>query len=394
MNGKPVSKKDDMAMSVARKNVGMAVCLLLAAASLSWVIYFYRNSEQTHKGFEDAKQKVLSLETQIQNLERILQEQRTRIESLQTAHDRTGKSATADGDQNPNLRIDLNDPNQEDRRSQVLKAILQDAVVQIVKKNTGETETEELDLLKAENAKLKLEIEQLRSSLTPNLQVKEATALAAAQNDPAAEWNTQKTPVQKVSYLQSLSQLSSQRDPQIIPILEQALLDLDPQVCLAASELLGEYLSPEILPAIEKALASPNEKVRLNAMDSLANIDDPAAATLMGLALNDVSESVRTKSLEAIKQQEGDRQLASLSAAMASQYNDVKTEALSLLELRGDHKAVPVIMGGLLDANPEYRQEVNSALNFLIEQEFETYEQAIKWWENNNNRFDENLFEK
>ena len=40
-----------------------------------------------------------------------------------------------------------------------------------------------------------------------------------------------------------------------------------------------------------------------------------------------------------------------------------------------------------------FREEVNSVLYFLIDQEFETYEDAIAWWDQNQHKYDEDLFE-
>ena len=123
-------------------------------------------------------------------------------------------------------------------------------------------------------------------------------------------------------------------------------------------------------------------------------LSNPAVADVLSLALNDNSERVRNRVMDTIRQQEGDLQLSALAAAMSSGYEDVKTEALSLLELRGDHKSVPIIIDGLKDSNPEYREEVNSVLSALIDQEFSSYDKAIKWWNKNKDRYDNDLFEK
>ena len=210
----------------------------------------------------------------------------------------------------------------------------------------------------------------------------------------STEWQTKQNPVHKINFLESLADLSMERDPEILPILRQALEDPDPEVCLEASKLLKEYRSPEVLPVIETALLSSNEEVRLNALEPLSEIEDPQVSDLLSTPLNDSSEAVRNEALEVINWQKGDIQLNSLSIAMISEYGDVKKEALSLLEVRGDHKPVPVIMAGLNDPNPEYCEEVNSALSFLVDQEFNSYDEAMAWWDSNKERYDQDLFEK
>jgi hypothetical protein len=51
-------------------------------------------------------------------------------------------------------------------------------------------------------------------------------------------------------------------------------------------------------------------------------------------------------------------------------------------------------LSGRKDANPDFRDEVKSAISFLVSQDFDTYDQAKKWWNANRNKFDNELTEK
>jgi Skp family chaperone for outer membrane proteins len=278
-----------------------------------------------------------------------------------------------------------------------LLAIIDEAMAgRIQASGDAEAGTGHLQRLQHENATLKKELERLRAKLAELTSSTRLAALAPAQSREQIlnEWSLQRSPTRQIAYIESLSELSAERDPAVFPVIEQAINNPDPEVAVAASDLLADYKSPEVLPVVEKALLSPNEEVRMNALEPLDDIDSADVADVMAIALNDDSQAVREKALETIDLQEGNVQLDCLWEAMLSDYQGVKTEALSMLELRGDHPTVPIIIEGLKDTNPEYRQEVNSVLSFLIDQEFDSYDAAAQWWSENQNRYDDDLFEK
>jgi hypothetical protein len=64
-----------------------------------------------------------------------------------------------------------------------------------------------------------------------------------------------------------------------------------------------------------------------------------------------------------------------------------------MLEDRSDHKAVDILIEGLKDANPDFREQVNTSLSNLLDldQEFKTYKEAKDWWSKNQNKYDAEL---
>ncbi len=230
------------------------------------------------------------------------------------------------------------------------------------------------------------------------------TAVAAAPRSRAvadqaadgllAEWQAMDDPAEKVAFLESLRQIGQEPPRELLPIIREALEDPDPDVVLAASGILADYTSGEVLPLVERALMSPNEEVRMNALEPLEHISDPRVAGLYVTALEDPSEDVRSLALEKIGEREDQVQLDVLATAMRSSFEDVRYEALSLLEFRGDHASVPVIIEGLRSQDTEFREAVHAALNFLFDQEFDSYDQAAAWWRQNSSRYDEDLVEK
>ena len=53
-----------------------------------------------------------------------------------------------------------------------------------------------------------------------------------------------------------------------------------------------------------------------------------------------------------------------------------------------------ILITGLKDSNPDFRDTVKSAIEFLVSQEFNTYDQAKKWWDANRGKYNDDLSEK
>jgi hypothetical protein len=87
-------------------------------------------------------------------------------------------------------------------------------------------------------------------------------------------------------------------------------------------------------------------------------------------------------------------ELSVLENGIISPHNDVKYASTWLLQERSDHRALEILLEGLNDTDPQFREEINETLNFLINHEFETYDEAITWWNKNKENYDEELFEK
>ena len=127
-------------------------------------------------------------------------------------------------------------------------------------------------------------------------------------------------------------------------------------------------------------------------MAPLSGIDDPQTVELLAQALSDTSKNVRSAALEVAEGHGDNIKLGVMEEGIGSPYDDVKYEIVSLLEDRSDHIAVEVLIEGLKDTDPDFREEVNAALDFLIDEEFETYEEAEAWWIENKDNYDDELF--
>ena len=196
----------------------------------------------------------------------------------------------------------------------------------------------------------------------------------------------------KLDFIESLSDLAFEQDPSVISVVRRALDDPNSKVARAAIELLEDYETPEILPAIEQALKLADEQIRIAAVEPLYAVNDPQVIQLLAQALNDTSAEVRAAAIEVVQEHDSDPiKLSIMEKAIISPYDDVKYEVVSMLEDRSDHIAVELLIEGLKEQDPKFREEINESLNFLIDQEFKTYEEAQAWWTKNKDKYDAEL---
>jgi HEAT repeat protein len=195
-----------------------------------------------------------------------------------------------------------------------------------------------------------------------------------------------------MDFVESLIDLAFEEDPAVIGVVQKALAYPDVELGRAAIDLLEDYDTPEVLPALRLALQSEDEMIRISAVPSLARINHPCVSELLAMALNDTSEQVRAAALEAIQEHEDPIiQLSVLEKGIHGLYEDVKSQTVMILDERSDHRAMEILIQGLDDPSPAFREHLNETLYFLIEKEFNSYKEARKWWAENKHNYDTDL---
>ncbi len=286
---------------------------------------------------------------------------------------------------------------------------------QVASKEKTQMSPEETERLKQENENAKKAIAEVLAvmekeelSNEKNEELKKAVSKLIDVNEQSEKYHQEKAKTQdliakfesatssqeKLDFIESLSELSSEQDLSVIGVVQRALDDPDLEVARAAIELLENYNTPEILPAVERALSIVDDQIRTDALMSLSGIDNAEVCELLIQALGDNSKNVRATALKVASEHSDRIELGVLEKGIVSSYVDVKYASAWLLQDRSDHSGIEILFGGLKDTNPEFREEVNETLNFLINQEFETYDEAITWWGENKNNYDNELFEK
>lgn len=175
----------------------------------------------------------------------------------------------------------------------------------------------------------------------------------------------------------------AQESPELLPaLIDKALDDEDPGIrSLAMDQVLNMSNGSDLIPVIEKAMSDPDPAIRQKAVDACAKINGPEASDLLSMALEDESEAVRAAALSQSAKQEMPQRLPVLEAGIASQYEDVRKAAAAELMNTPSIAAVDILLTGLNDPDPEFRNIVKSMLKSRFGQEFETFEQAQTWWD-------------
>ncbi len=176
----------------------------------------------------------------------------------------------------------------------------------------------------------------------------------------------------------------------------KVLDDNDVKVRKAAMGILAmkNLDDPNVVYVAAKALKDSELEVRQSAIQACTAITDPAVENVLLTAIADSSEKVRTQAIQVASHKQPAVRLSVLKAGITSQYENVKEDAVSSLVNAPSPAAMDILIIGLKDTNPDFRDEVKSEINSLISQEFDTYDQAQKWWDANRSKFDDTLTEK
>lgn len=190
-----------------------------------------------------------------------------------------------------------------------------------------------------------------------------------------------------------ISEFADAHPDRIAEMAATAINDKDVEVRIEVMETLIDNEVSDALGVIKKAMKDREEEVRQLAAEACEFVEDKQAGPILIAALADKSEIVRETALEITEGEDNDTKLSIYKAAITSKYEDVKEEAVSVLFDMSSPLAVDILLEGLKDPDPDFRQDVIDSLDFLIDQEFASYQEAKKWWDANRKRFDEELVE-
>ena len=195
--------------------------------------------------------------------------------------------------------------------------------------------------------------------------------------------------------IELIDQLEDMDDPALTALINSLLNDSNADVRLAALELLEEKEKGDISSCLDKALDDPDEDVREYAATLVDGIKDKdQAKVLLTKALDDSSDSVREAGFDVLIDKSNDVQEAVFAESIHSAYQDVKeTTADAVLDIPS-HTSVNILIEGLKDPDPDFVEYINSKFDYLFAKEFKSYEEGKQWWNENKNKFDDELFDK
>ena len=191
--------------------------------------------------------------------------------------------------------------------------------------------------------------------------------------------------------LDLLDDLNYVEDPMVLDIINRELNDPSIEVRQSALELLENFDGKEVFPVLRKAMDDSAEEIRAAAIDIVDDIEvpggDPEEADILLKAVNDSSEDVRNAALDAIENKPSyDLEIIG-EDAIKSQYPEVKETILEALADTPSVRGVEVMIEGLKDPDPEFRNDVIDELELITDQSFNSYDEARKWWDQHQNEF-------
>jgi HEAT repeat protein len=197
--------------------------------------------------------------------------------------------------------------------------------------------------------------------------------------------------VEKIKFISDFAAAS----PALLPeLIDMALDDESPAVRAAAMEELSKkgFYHPDILPIVEKAIVDPDPAVRKSAIAACEHINDPAASDIMGIGMEDENEDVRAAAIKLLTDQKDPAiRLPVLEEGITSPHADIRAATLTEAMHTRSPKAVPILLEGLRDPDPDLRYTAASILEDIFGQKFESYEQGTKYWNENIQTYDDNL---
>ena len=189
----------------------------------------------------------------------------------------------------------------------------------------------------------------------------------------------------------ALLELLGECHPAIVPLVEEALADEDAEVRLAAMELLAGYDSTDVLTAAERGLKDADADVRKAAVDALAEVKDPRAGELLAVALGDGNEEVRLAAVGLMDSQPYDSKLNMAEKAIQSKDGNLFDVALTTLQNQSNADAVDILIQGYKNADDSRMGDLNRAMWFWFDQQFDDYNAAAAWWKANRGKANDNL---
>jgi HEAT repeat protein len=111
-----------------------------------------------------------------------------------------------------------------------------------------------------------------------------------------------------------------------------ALQDPDSERRLEAVTLLGVSADPDVIPVLAQAISDQDEEVRIAAISALADFTEEAPVEALERALNDSSADVRYEALEVLGEFGGARAHAAIEKAANDPDEDVRWLAETLME--------------------------------------------------------------
>ncbi|MBN1383253.1 MAG: HEAT repeat domain-containing protein [Elusimicrobia bacterium] len=126
-------------------------------------------------------------------------------------------------------------------------------------------------------------------------------------------------------------------------------------VRIESARALGESGDPEVVPVLRDALNDKDDDVRLEAVYALSKIRDDAAVAALAVAVRDDEEEVRLAAVDGLSGSESKAAISPLIEATKDKDDNIKRPAVILLGAIGDASVIQPISQLLSDKSDEIR---------------------------------------
>jgi HEAT repeat protein len=147
--------------------------------------------------------------------------------------------------------------------------------------------------------------------------------------------------------------------------------------------------SDSLLAVLVPALASDDSLVRLDAARSIALLSEERLRDGFAIGVDAADPEIRAEVMDLILQLQPHLRAELLRVALAAAATDVQARAVDTITDFPNPAFFGVLIEGLRTATPEARPLVEQAIADLVQQRFESYNQALAWWTQNKENFDD-----
>lgn len=181
------------------------------------------------------------------------------------------------------------------------------------------------------------------------------------------------------------------RTRQLLDIAMQAMRYTDPDLLLAALDLIADFEDPGVLDVVDLAVRDQDPFVRAAAIETLRFVDAPEKTDILVAALEDWSDDVHDAVFDILDDQPDEVKFEVLENAAVAPDKQTVLSAIIYAQHEGVKESVDVFLNAMQNQDEDVSFRAHSAFLFLTGQEFETAADARAWWSGNQGRYTRDL---
>lgn len=198
---------------------------------------------------------------------------------------------------------------------------------------------------------------------------------------------------EKIDLLDDLSMATDGLED-ALAVIRLAMMDADPAVRRQALLVLssnGLFFNVDLTELINKGLKDAEAEVREAAFTVLESVGVGRYPEIITGLLDASDEAVLQKAMELINTPKTILPISIYEKAMRSTNPVVRYDTLGIVRSQEHKRGITLLIDALKDADPSVRAEAEHSLFFLLDESFDSYEQAAAFWSSNSSRFAPNI---